>query len=605
MTGNLDRLARAHGILTRYETVDGGEVAAPDETVATILSALGVNPRSSPPSGKVDRPDLEMRAPPEARCHLPDFLDNGRAWGVTCQLYGLRSQRNWGIGDFEDLARLGEILASYGADFLGINPLHAPFLGDPDRASPFSPADRLFLNPLMIAVDTLPGFDPARDADMHRVALLRQGNLVNYPAIANAKLPALRSVHARRGARGGDEAAFIEEGGQALYRHALFQALSIEMVRQGHGAGWTGWPEAFRDPDSAAVADFAGARVDEIDFQLWLQFVADRQLADTARRLREAGMRIGLYMDLAVGTAPDGSATWRDRGLNVTGVEIGAPKDLFNPNGQNWGLAPLSPEEMIARDMAPAREAYRSAIRHAGALRIDHAMSVHRLFWIPEGAMATDGAYVLYPMPGLMRALSEASQHRQALIVGEDLGTVPDGFREEMARAGMLGYRLFFFERDEDGFVPPASWPRDVLACIGSHDTATLAGWWTGNDIATRRAAGLYDRPETERVWQIRRGERHEAMGLLQRHGVEALEDRYDTVIAAGLHRLIASTPCRLFAVQLEDLTGEIEQPNLPGTTDEHPNWQRRLSVGLERLADDPTFQAVLTAVAAERPRRQ
>lgn len=490
MAPELDRLAMAYGLVTRYRGADGRLFQVPETSVAALLEVLG---HGAVPAEGFPVPQEPWPPPPEApegvTCHLPGFLTRGRVWGVTCQLYALRSQRNWGMGDFEDLARLGEMLAGRGADFLGINPLHALFMAAPERSSPFFPSHRSFLNPLYIAVDCVEGFIPA-DVDAAALSGLRSVETLDYAAVGAAKLRALRHVWQRR--RPSVPQAFLEQGGAELQRYALFEALSCFMVSEGFGAGWTSWPAAYEHSESQAVALFAHEYDGEVDFHLWLQWLAQEQLAAAKQRLKQAGMRIGLYLDLAVGTAPDGAATWSDRSLTVVGATIGAPPDSFNPLGQDWGLAPLSPAALFKSELMPLRRSYDAILSQAGALRIDHAMSVYRLFWIPEGATPAEGAYVLYPMDRILRALAAASQEARALIIGEDLGVVPAGFRDAMATVGMAGYRLFYFERSRTGgFKPPARWPRSALACLGSHDTPTFAGWWRGEDVLLRRSLEL------------------------------------------------------------------------------------------------------------------
>ncbi|YBV95183.1 4-alpha-glucanotransferase [Phyllobacteriaceae bacterium JZ32] len=597
MTADPDRLAAAHGILRSYRALDGTVSHASDEAVRAILGVLGHGREVSVPSDWPPAPE----APPGAACYLPVFLEKGRAWGVTCQLYGLRSQRNWGIGDFEDLARLGEMAARWGADFLGLNPLHALFLAEPQRASPFSPSHRNFLNPIYIAVDRVDGFDPAEDCDHAALSALRDSDMVDHAAVARHKLDVLRRIHQRT--RGRADRAFVEEGGKPLWRYALFEAISLHMADRGFGAGWLSWPEDFRDPESLAVARFAREHAEEIEFLIWLQWVADRQLGEVSKRLLGAGMRIGLYLDLAVGTAPDGAATWSDRTLTIVGAEIGAPPDMFNPEGQSWGLAPLSPVEIAKREFRPLREAYEAILRHAGALRVDHAMSLYRLFWIPSSLSAGEGAYVLYPMADMVRVLAEVSQKSKALIIGEDLGVVPEGFRDAMHEANLLGYRIFYFERDRRGFVPPHRWPRAALACIGSHDTTTLAGWWTGSDIDLREMIGLFDRKAARKERARRKKEKRQAIVALHGLGLANVGDEFDEAAAAGIHRLVASTPSCLFAAQMEDLLGLTEQPNIPGTVDEHPNWRRKLPIPIEELENSAILRAIIEAISAERPR--
>jgi len=599
MTADLDRLAAIGGILRSYRALGGTVSHASDEAVTAILDILdrGAGERTTRPDPWPPPPE----APQGETCYLPDFLEKGRAWGVTCQLYGLRSHRNWGIGDFEDLARLGEMAARWGADFVGVNPLHALFPADPQRASPFSPSHRNFLNPLYIAVDRVEGFDPALDIDRNALSALRASDLVDYASVARHKFEVLRRIRRRTLAKA--DRAFMEKGGRALSRHALFEAISLHMAGLGFGAGWLSWPGAFRDPESPTVAQFAREYAEEIEFHVWLQWLADRQLGTAAKRLREAGMRIGLYLDLAVGTAPDGSATWSDRSLTIVGAEIGAPPDMFNPDGQRWGLAPLSPTEIAKRAFRPMREAYEAILRHAGALRIDHAMSLYRLFWIPSGLPAGEGAYVLYPMADMVRVLAEASQRSKTLIIGEDLGVVPEGFRDAMHEANLIGYRIFYFERDENGFLPPRKWPRSVLACIGSHDTNTLAGWWTGSDIDLREEIGLFDEKVAQKERRRRKKEKRQAIAALRDLGLADVGDEFDKAVAAGVHRLVASAPSCLFAAQMEDLLGLTEQPNIPGTVDEHPNWRRKLPIPIEEFENSAMLRAIIDVISRERPR--
>jgi 4-alpha-glucanotransferase len=377
------------------------------------------------------------------------------------------------------------------------------------------------------------------------------------------------------------------------------------MARRGRGAGWHGWPAGWQSPDAPEVIAFARDNPDEIGFHLWLQQVAEQQLGEVARRLERAGMRIGLYLDLAVGVAPDGSATWSDPALTVAGAHIGSPPDMFNAAGQDWGLAPLAPRALLDRDMQPFRELCDGALRHAGALRIDHAMSLQRLYWIPQGAAAAEGAYVRYPMRRLLAELCAASRRHRAIIIGEDLGVVPKGFRETLQRHRIQSYRVLMFERGASGFRAPADWPVDALACVGTHDTATFAGWWTGSDIDLRRGLGLYHPTAEEMAHRQRAAERGELAALLRRERLMAARRnaRYSADLAAAAHRLAASTPCRLFVAQLEDLLGLAEQPNVPGTLDEHPNWRRRLPVGIEDLRHRHDAGTILSAIAAARPR--
>ncbi len=611
MTGLAD-LALRYGILPEYEGIGGAMHIAPPETLDALLNAFGIaceNPAAIAASANAapDGPAPELRAPKGVRCHLPDWLARERAWGVALQLYQIRSERNWGIGDFEDLARIARTLGAEGADFVGVNPLHALFVAEPAHCSPFSPSNRRFLNPLYIAVDRLAEFDPEDvDADARRRA--RAGDFVDYPLVAALKLPALRACRDRRRPDDGALGRFRAEGGERLERHALFEALSLRMSAEGHGHGWLGWPEEYRHPDSPAVRNFARDEADEVDFHVWLQFVADRQLAAARDAALDAGMRIGLYLDFAVGEAPDGSGSWADRDLVVPGAHVGAPPDYFNAAGQDWGLAPVSPVRIAASEAAPFRSLMEDATRRAGALRIDHAMALWQLFLIPQGASPAEGTYVRFPIGDMLRALSAASRANGTIVIGEDLGNVPPGFREVMDAARILSYRILLFERDEGGFIPPEDYPRNALVCLSTHDLPTFQGWWLGHDVELRRSFGLIGADAAAEQSAARATERRELLADLHADGLlpngagsETGAASPDLTIAA--HRHLARAPSLLFAARLEDMAGEREPVNLPSTVDEYPNWRRRLSLPLEDLPGSALFDGISAALSAERPR--
>lgn len=623
MTRTLDRLAALAGMESEYFAFSGERVTASDEVKRAILAALRLPAQDEADMAEaagtivpVARDPLE--APAGVRCHMPDWLADGRAWGIACQIYSLVSDRNAGIGDFEDLARLAELGGAAGADFLGVSPLHAPLLAAPERCSPFFPSNRRFLNPLFIALDMVPGFRPDDMPAPHAGGRCK-GERIDYPAVAALKRDVLKALFRRFRAQTDedDQAAFtvfVAEEGEALRRHALFEAISEDMVRTGGAATWHGWPEDFRSPDSPAVLDFEAEHAELVAFHAWLQWIADAQLAAAQARAKRAGMRIGLYLDLAVGVASDGSATWSDRSLTVNGASIGAPPDYFDTRGQDWGLAPVSPLALAAEGGEPYREAIDAAIRHAGALRIDHAMSLHRLFWVPWGRPPVEGAYLRYPLHTMLRALAAASNDRQAIIIGEDLGLVPEGFREMMRQMEIQGYRVFHFEREGEAYLQPARYPREALACITTHDLPTLAGWWTGADIAARREAGIIDEETARTMSEERHRDRHRMVWALGEAGLVprgfALGDtegpqtaELPQPVAEALHRLVARAPSRLFAAALEDMVGSTRQVNMPGTSEEYPNWRGRLPVAIEALAQHPRFRALAAALAEERPR--
>lgn len=625
MTTALDRLARSAGIEPEYLSLTGETQRVSDDAKRAVLRAMNIAATdeaavaaSLATAAPVERGP--MQAPDHAACHVPGWLKEGRSWGIACQLYGLRSARNWGVGDFEDLARFAEIAAAAGADFVGVNPLHALFSAAPGHYSPFSPSNRQFLNPIYIAIDNAPGFTAMAEA-LDPPADIRDGGLLEYGRVAPLKLKALDRLFRISGEREDDPDAadfesFIARNGRPLYLHALFEALSQHMAERGHGPTWHGWPEPFRDSSGPAVRDFAAEQVERVSFHCWLQWLADRQLGEAQARARAAGMRIGLYLDLAVGVAADGSATWSDRELTVPGARIGAPPDYYNAAGQDWGLAPLSPAALVGRDFEPFREAMDMVCRRAGAIRIDHAMSLYRLFWIAEGLTAADGVYVRYPFARMLETLADVSQARGAIVIGEDLGVVPPGFRDVMRAMEIQSYRVFFFEKRGDHFIPPAEYPREALACVTTHDLHTLAGWWSGRDLEVRREIGLIAPEDFDDKAAAHAHDRRRLLGLLDQEGLlppelaAVMRGEADSpvdcpqAVTVALHKLVARTPSRLFAVTAEDLVGATDQVNVPGTMDEHPNWRRKLPVEIEDLPGLPLFRAITDMLRSERPRQ-
>lgn len=564
------------------------------------------------------------------RCWGPDDVAAGhRFFGVACQLYALRRDGDWGIGGFPALGDLAVAAAAAGADTVGVNPLHAMFPVEPAQASPYSPASRDWLNVLYIDPAVVPEFDMSEaaralvaDADFQRrLAAARAAELVDYPAVAALVLPVLEQLfetfRTRHLDTGSDRArafqAFREEQGEALERFATFMAL------QQHFAGddlsrfaWWTWPEDCQRPDGDGVARFRRERPDRVTFHAWLQWIADGQLRDAAEAGREAGLRIGIYRDLAVGVGPASAAAWASPASLVRGVAVGAPPDQYNLLGQNWGLAPLNPLVLRERAYRPFITALRANMRHAGALRIDHVMALQHLYWVPEGLGADKGAYVSYPFQDMLRILALESQRNRCLVVGEDLGTVPEGFRPAMAEAGVLSYRVMQFERVGDGlFKRSQTYPDDALVTVGTHDLPTIAGFWTGRDIEWRRQLGLYPDDETRDAEAGNRtADRRRLVDALIDAGLwpgdqptdpEALEAGIELIVA--VHRFVARAPSRLMMLQVEDALGLREQVNLPGTVDTHPNWRRRYPVPVDGLLAEPGMAAVLAAVAAERPR--
>ncbi len=616
MSEALDQLARSYGIILDYVSETGETRTISDETKRGLLAAMGV-----PAATEQDVAIALLQAPPRpapssqplARCYLPPWLEHERVWGISCQLYSLRSPRNLGIGDFADLATLAEIAGRAGADFIGLNPMHALFAADAGRFSPYSPSDRRMLNFAYIAIDRIRGSEAAlARLEPEALAALRMPGTIDYPQVYALKLDLLKGLF-RSDPQ--DEAAFRDwrdAAGPVLQQFALFEALSEWLVSQGHSAGWSGWPAAYQDPASSIVAGFANDHADAVTFHCWLQWQAHEQLAAAQRHARAAGMRIGLYLDLAVGSAPDGAATWADRELVVPGARIGSPPDMFNDHGQDWGLAPIAPATLVAHNMAPFDDIVGPLMAHTGAIRIDHVMALQRLFWIPSGHDARGGGYVGYPLDHMIAILANASHRCRCLVVGEDLGTVPFGFRETMRDAAIQSYRVLWFEREGDHFLPPFRWPAEAVACVSTHDLPTLAGWWTGNDIALRSAFGKVLPERIGPMQEARAHDRRMLLDLLAHHG-GLTSGSYEVdppgaiapEVVAATHRLLARTPARLMVAQIEDLIGVAEQVNLPGTVYEYPNWQHKLPLTLEQIAENSLFLAVTAALREERPGSQ
>lgn len=394
------------------------------------------------------------------QCFLPA---SERQWGVAMQLYGVCSARNWGIGDFADLGVLADAAAAAGASCVGINPVHALLAPASGVVSPYSPSSRSFLNALYIAPDIVPELADSAEARAMvaaaapGLAALRGAALVNHAGVAAAKAPVLAALHgafdARRRRDAGNPrarvfATFAAAGGAALTRFATFEALAEMMsAEQGGSHDWRKWPARYRRPDAPAVLAFAAANPERLDFHRYLQWLADTQLGEAARRATAAGMPVGLYGDLAVGVHPGGAEAWGEQGLVAAGVSIGAPPDAYNAEGQDWGLAPFNPIGLRAQAYRPFAEVLAANMRHAGALRIDHVMGCMRLFWVPEGQRPTAGTYVAYPFDDLVRIVALESVRQRCVVIGEDLGTVPPGLRARLRRAGMLSYRLLVFLR--------------------------------------------------------------------------------------------------------------------------------------------------------------
>lgn len=554
-----------------------------------------------------------------ARCYRPPAIDDsGRRWGIATQLYNVRSARNWGIGDFTDLITMLRGASRLGASCVGVNPLHALFPEHPDHASPYSPSSRLFLNVLYLDVEAIADYadcDPARRmvgsrAFQERLQALREAALVDYRGVAACKLPVLeilyRSFRERCLHDPDNECArafrrFQEEGGRALRRFAIYQALS---EKAEEGFGWKSWPANFHDPDSPAVVAFAHERTERIEFHEYLQWQAEMQLSEANRTAERLRLGIGIYQDLAVGANDGGAESWDCAKCVAHGASAGAPPDAWNLKGQNWGLPPPLPLALTQNRYEPFIELVRANMRHGGAIRIDHIIGLVRLYWIPAGFAPTDGAYVAYPWRDLLAILALESHRCRCLVVGEDLGNVPPGLREAMAEAGILSYRLFYFERESDGTLRKAvNYPVEALVAIGTHDLPTFPAYWRSWDLETRDRLDLWPTPR-------HRADEVEARGRDRRRMIELLAPPSaggpipaDPPVKAA-YRFLASTPSRLLMVQLEDVTGQLDQINIPGTVEQYPNWRNRLNVPIERILECAELRNLAAALNEERDDR-
>ena len=527
----------------------------------------------------------------QGACHQPQMLaQGGRLWGFMVQLYGVRSERNWGVGDFGDLRTLVELAARLGAGIVGVNPLHAA------QVSPYSPSSRHALNSVYLDVEAIAEFGRCDEAQrltrsrafLARLLKVRKAEQVDYDGVRAAKHEVLELLYAcfrRDRARRRRFAEWYAASPKELRDFALYEALCEALGR----GGWQSWPPGFHSPSSAQVKAFSREKRQRVEFHAYLQWNARLQLDEVQRRARELGMPVGLYFDLALGADGGGAELWSDRGAYATEASIGAPPDEFNPRGQDWGLPPYSPRALRAAAYRPFVDLLRANMPKGGALRLDHVMALARLYWIPHGNKPDRGGYVHYPLGELLALLARESRRNRCMVIGEDLGTVTPELRKALNDARVLSYRPLLFEKDAAGeFLPPEAYPREALTCLSTHDLPTWRGFWEGHDLALRERLGLTLDAEKERA---QRGEdKAKLRQALERQG-------FDTSAAAA-HAFLARTPCKLVMVQPEDVFELVEQANLPGTVDQHPNWRRKLPLALERWNADPRVQRLAESMA-------
>jgi 4-alpha-glucanotransferase len=572
------------------------------------------------------------------RCYVPEKLQRGaRWWGIALQLYSLRSDRNWGIGDFGDLATIVEWAGKHmGAAVVGLNPLHALKNSKPYHVSPYSPASRLFLNDLYIDVEQVAEYGTAPEvrsrladpAFRAQIEAARRCDLVDYDTAKTMKREILEVCYRAflrehfegeepelkpTTERGNSFSRFVEREGESLAEYALFQALEEErQALQAPSVVWADWPEPYRVPTSEAVQEFRHRHMSRVRFFQYLQWLAAEQLRGLVEKAQDAGMPIGFYHDLALGSDRYGADGWRYQEVLALNADCGAPPDAFAPQGQNWGFSPLDPLRLRASGYQYMINMLRNNLRYGGAIRIDHVMALFRLFWIPRGLPPSMGTYVHYRDEELLAILALESVRANALVIGEDLGTVPDWVRDRLGTAGVLSYRVLYFERTPSGaWKPPAQYPAQSLAVVTTHDLPTLNGYWEGADIETRSALGLFPSEQARNAMlDERQQEKAGILAALKSEGLlpaglsedPALMPTMTDELRECVHQYLAHTPSWIVLANLEDVIGARAQTNLPGTVDQHPNWCRKLSLTVEELKSDPRFERLAAQLRLTRP---
>lgn len=508
-----------------------------------------------------------------AECHLPPDLFT---WGWAVQLYALRSKKSWGMGDLGDLRNLGRWSArELDAGMMLINPLHAPFPALPQQPSPYYPSSRLFRNPLYLRVEEVPGAEELRSELAPLTAAgvqLSRGDRIDRNAIFQLKMQAFEKLYARfKGSDAFD--AYCESEAPFLEQYGTFAVLAEE-----HGHDWRRWPPRFRSPRRQEVAQFGRAHRKRVRFHQWLQWLIDEQLA-------RAGREIPLVGDLAVGVDPGGADGWLWQDLFAPGMEVGAPPDEFNTLGQKWGLLPFQPGGLRAAGYEPFVRIVRSGMRHMGGIRLDHVMGLFRLFWIPQGEKPQKGVYVRYPALDLLGIVALESLRAQTYVIGEDLGTVEDDVRRELSFRKLLSYRVLWFESGS-----PTTYPTAAVATITTHDLATIAGLWSGSDLATQKKLNLSPNEKGTRAQK-------RALAKLTSSPMDAAID--DVILKT--HAQLARAPSVLVTATLDDALAAECRPNMPGTIDEYPSWCIPLPRSLEEIQTDPRPRRIAKVLASRR----
>ena len=560
-------------------------------------------------------------------CFTPEeMLEGKKIWGSSVQLYCIKSENNWGIGDFTDLKSLLQKTADHGGDFIGLNPIHALSPAQPKNASPYSPSSRKWLNVLYTDLTNVEEFksDQALQNKIQETAfkeklnLLRNEQWVDYEGVTEIKLAALRSLFAtlnysdkglnKRLTEFND---YVAEKGEALLQQAAYDALQFKFLDQDKTSwGWPVWPEAFQSYQTESTQAWIEENKQEVLFWCYCQWVAELQLEEADQLAKSLGMTLGIYRDLAVGVGKGSSEIWANHDLYCEQISVGAPPDILGPLGQSWGLPPITPDKLYKTAYQPFIELLQANMSHCGALRIDHVMALLRLWWVPDNATAEAGAYIYYPVHDLLNILALESQRNECLVIGEDLGTVPDGIEALLEEAGVYSYKVFFFEQaDDGGYISPAHYKNQAMATLSTHDMPTIKGYWHCDDLHLGKTLGLYpDQAVLDKLMENRIHCKQQILNSL--HGHDSIPAEYnrdatqtgmDQTLNFALQTHLAKGDSALLSLQLEDFL-EMEVPvNVPGTSDEYRNWQRKLSHNIEQIFENEQIKCLLDNLTTAR----
>ena len=558
-------------------------------------------------------------------CYSPEFFQDEKTWGLSVNLYAVCSDRNYGIGDLSDLGMIMEWIADLHGDFVGINPLHLLPNTRPFGISPYSPISRLYKNFIYIDIDKIPEVAEARNRGifhtenmLNKIDILRKSEKVRYEEVARMKEEILKtafslfySEHYLKGTnRSQDFHEYISEEGYPLLYFATFMAIASQ-TEGGRVLDWKKWPHEYQNMKSHAIGRFQKEHIKEILFHQYIQWLIDNQQKEVAANAERSGMRIGLYQDLAIGSIVGGSDVWSYPDVIAHEADVGAPPDDFNPEGQNWGFPPMIPEELKETGYELFIQTMQKNMRHSGALRIDHALGLFRLFWVPKGMSPKEGAYVEYPAEDLLRIIALESVRNRTVIIAEDLGTIGENVRKALKNFQMLSYRLFYFERNypDPSFLKPEKYPEFALCAVTTHDLPTVYGYWVGRDLEMKRRLGHYSNDD---LWQARLNERERDKKLILSaleeetisYGKDAHEEKNNAMtvqLCHAIYQYLARTPSKLLLVSLDDIIGTIDQQNMPGTVESYPNWMQKIPISLEKISNDERFRSLAALLQEEK----